>query len=136
LGIIETPHLPPDLVRAHLRDDELLVVTAPSHPWARLDRPITPNELAATPLAMRESGSGTRDTLTDHLAAQDPPLQAAAPAVELGTSAAVRSAIAAGGAPGGLSRLAVRGDLVLRRLGAIELAGPPPAPALPPVAPH
>jgi len=125
LGIIETPYLPPDLVRAHLRDDELLVVTAPAHRWARLDRPITPGELAATPLAMRESGSGTRDTLTDHLAAQDPPLQAAAPAVELGTSAAVRSAIAAGVAPGVLSRLAVRDDLVLGRLVAIELAGPP-----------
>ena len=124
LGIIETPYLPPDLVRAHLRDDELLVVTAPAHRWARLDRPITPSELAATPLAMRESGSGTRDTLTDHLAAQDPPLRAAAPAVELGTSAAVRSAIAAGVAPGVLSRLAVRDDLVLGRLVAIELAGP------------
>src|SRR5690242_11796810 len=29
LGFIETPHLPADLVTAHLRDDEMLVVTAP-----------------------------------------------------------------------------------------------------------
>ena len=45
--------------------------------------------------------------------------------MELGTSAAVRSAITAGVGPGVLSRLAVRDDLVLGRLVAIEVAGPP-----------
>jgi molybdate transport repressor ModE-like protein len=125
MGIIETPHLPPDLVRAHLRQDELLVVAAPSHPWGRLSRPLAVRELAAMPLVSREAGSGTRDTLSDYLGALEPPLTAAAPAVELGTSAAVRSAIAAGVAPGVLSRLAVRDDLVLGRLVAVELAGPP-----------
>jgi DNA-binding transcriptional LysR family regulator len=73
---------------------------------------------------MREAGSGTRDTLTDHLAAQDPPLRPTI-AMELGTSAAVRSAIAAGIGPGVLSRLAVRDDLVLGRLVAVDVAGPP-----------
>jgi DNA-binding transcriptional LysR family regulator len=125
LGVIETPHLPPDLVRAHLRHDELLVVVAPSHPWARLERAVALPELAVTPLVTREAGSGTRDTLTDYLAAASPPLASVAPAVELGTSAAVRSAIAAGVGPGVLSRLAVRDDLVLGRLVAVELAGPP-----------
>jgi DNA-binding transcriptional LysR family regulator len=125
MGIIETPHLPPDLVRAHLRDDELLVVAAPTHAWARLLRPISQNELASMPLVTREAGSGTRDTLTGYLAALEPPLEAVPPAVELGTSAAVRSAIAAGVGPGVLSRLAVRDDLVLGRLVAVDLAGPP-----------
>ena len=124
LGFIETPHLPADLVTAHLRDDEMLVVTAPGHPWARHRRPLSLAEIAATPLVMREAGSGTRDTLTDHLAAQVPPLHARI-AMELGTSAAVRSAIAAGVGPGVLSRLAVRDDLVLGRLVAVEVAGPP-----------
>jgi DNA-binding transcriptional LysR family regulator len=125
MGIIETPHLPPDLVRAYLREDELLVVAAPSHPWARLRRPVSLAEIAATPLVAREAGSGTRDTLMDCLAAQEPPLSPVPPAVELGTSAAVRSAIAAGVGPGVLSRLTVRDDLVLGRLVAVELAGPP-----------
>ena len=75
-------------------------------------------------MVMREDGSGTRVTLTDHLAAQHPPLSARI-AMELGTSAAVRSAIAEGVGPGVLSRLAVRDDLVLGRLVAIEVAGPP-----------
>jgi DNA-binding transcriptional LysR family regulator len=124
LGFIETPHLPPDLVTEHVRDDELLVVTAPGHPWARRRRPLSFAQIAAVPLVMREAGSGTRDTLTDHLAAQDPPLRPKI-AMELGTSAAVRSAISAGVGPGVLSRLAVRDDLVLGRLVAVELAGPP-----------
>jgi DNA-binding transcriptional LysR family regulator len=124
LGFIETPHLPAGLVTAHLRDDEMLVVTAPGHSWARRRRPLPLAEIAATPLVMREAGSGTRDTLTDHLAAQHPPLSARV-AMELGTSAAVRSAIAEGVGPGVLSRLAVRDDLVLGRLVAIEVAGPP-----------
>ncbi|HEX4289584.1 MAG TPA: LysR family transcriptional regulator [Trebonia sp.] len=124
LGFIETPHLPAGLVTAHLRDDEMLVVAAPGHPWARRRRPLPLAEIAATPLVMREAGSGTRDTLTDHLAAQHPPLSARI-AMELGTSAAVRSAIAEGVGPGVLSRLAVRDDLVLGRLVAIDVAGPP-----------
>jgi DNA-binding transcriptional LysR family regulator len=124
LGFIETPHLPADLVAEVLRDDELLVVTAPGHPWARRRGPLALTEVAATPLVMREAGSGTRDTLTDHLAAQDPPLRPTI-AMELGTSAAVRSAIAAGVGPGVLSRLAVRDDLVLGRLVAVDVAGPP-----------
>jgi len=124
LGFIETPHLPSDLVTVRLRDDELLVVAAPGHRWAHRRRPLTLGEIARTPLVMREAGSGTRDTLTDHLAAQDPPLRPAI-AMELGTSAAVRSAIAAGVGPGVLSRLAVRDDLVLGRLVAVEIAGPP-----------
>jgi DNA-binding transcriptional LysR family regulator len=124
LGFIETPHLPADLVTTHLRDDEMLVVTSPGHPWARRRRPLSLAEIAATPMVMREAGSGTRVTLTDHLAAQHPPLSARI-AMELGTSAAVRSAIAEGVGPGVLSRLAVRDDLVLGRLVAIEVAGPP-----------
>jgi DNA-binding transcriptional LysR family regulator len=124
LGFIETPHLPTDLVTAHLRDDEMLVVTAPAHPWARRRRPLSLTEIAETALVMREAGSGTRVTLTDHLAAQHPPLSARI-AMELGTSAAVRSAIAEGVGPGVLSRLAVRDDLVLGRLVAIEVEGPP-----------
>src|ERR1700733_1787433 len=124
LGFIETPHLPSDLITEHVRNDELLVVTAPGHPWASRRRPLELAQIAATPLVMRESGSGTRDTLTDHLAAQRPPLRPKI-AMELGTSAAVRSAIAAGVGPGVLSRLAVRDDLVLGRLLAVEVAGPP-----------
>jgi molybdate transport repressor ModE-like protein len=124
LGFIETPHRPAGLVTALLRDDEMLLVTAPGHPWAGRRSPLPLAQVAATPLVIREAGSGTRDTLTDYLAAQDPPLRARV-AMELGTTAAVRSAIAEGVGPGVLSRLAVRDDLVLGRLVAVEIEGPP-----------
>jgi len=124
IGFIETPHLPVSLITEHVRDDELLVVVAPGHPWAKRRGPLTLAELARMPLVMREAGSGTRDTLTDYLAARDPALRTTA-VIELGTSAAVRSAIAAGVGPGVLSRLAVRDDLVLGRLVAVEVEGPP-----------
>lgn len=47
----------------------------------------------------------------------------APPAVELSTTAAVRSAITAGTAPGVLGELAVRDDLVLHRLAAVAVSG-------------
>ena len=59
IGIIETPHLPPDLVRAYLREDELLVVAAPSHPWARLRRPVALAEVAC--LAARHARGRERN---------------------------------------------------------------------------
>ena len=71
----------------------------------------------------REEGSGTRDALETALALRMPGVVLPTPAIELATSAAVRSAIAAGIAPGVLSRMAVRDDLVLGRLVAIPVDG-------------
>ncbi len=122
VGLIETPHVPHDLARTALGHDELVVVVGRDHPWARRTRPLPRPRLAATPLVMREPGSGTRDALAVALAAEG---LAPVPALELGTTAAVRSAIAAGTAPGVLSRLAVHDDLVLGRLVTVEVAGPP-----------
>lgn len=124
LGLIETPRLPADVVTQPLGDDELVMVAAPRHPWVFRSDPVTLAEAAETPLVMREPGSGTRDAFADVLAAADPPLSARAE-VELGSTAAVRSAIADGVAPGVLSRLAVRDDLVLGRLLMVVLDAPP-----------
>jgi DNA-binding transcriptional LysR family regulator len=102
-------------------DDELIVVTAPDHAWSRRNASLTAAELAQTPLVTREDGSGTRDALESALASRVPGVELPSPAIELATSAAVRSAIAAGIAPGVLSRMAVRDDLVLGRLVAIPV---------------
>ena len=42
-------------------------MVAAGHPWSRRRRPISANELAKTPLVLREPGSGTREVLTDAL---------------------------------------------------------------------
>ena len=124
LGFIESPHLPPGLSAAAVQDDEMVLVVAPEHPWARRRTPVTTRELAATALVTREHGSGTRDVL-EHLLTTAGAETLAEPLVELSTTAAVRSAIAAGTAPGVLSALAVRDDLALHRLVVVPVRGLP-----------
>ncbi|WP_281272120.1 LysR family transcriptional regulator [Mycetocola tolaasinivorans] len=63
IGFIESPEVPAGLDFRWIATDELIVVVAPSHPWARRTSGITPEELAARPLVVREEGSGTREAL-------------------------------------------------------------------------
>lgn len=107
LGFVESPTVPTDLASAVVGSDELIVVVAPEHPWARRRGPIPAKELAATPLLVREQGSGTRVTLDSLLADHD----RAEPVVEVTSNAAVRVSAVAGMGPAVLSRLAVEGSL-------------------------
>ena len=120
LGFVETPRLPGDVHAMTLREDELVVVVAPEHPWALREGPLDPAELAATPLVVREGGSGTRDAYEELLpaAGETPPVQ------ELGSNAAVRIAVASGAGPAVLSMLAVRSGLESGQLLRVPVAGP------------
>ena len=69
IGFVEGPHDPPDLQTRVVAGDDLVVVVAPSHPWARRRRPLSAADLAATPLVLREAGSGTREVLERALGA-------------------------------------------------------------------
>ncbi|MBF6468186.1 LysR family transcriptional regulator [Nocardia beijingensis] len=117
LGFVEGPHPPPDLGSRVLGTDELVVVVAPGHPWARRRRPVTLRDLATTPLLWREPGSGTRDTVWELVGAQ---CQPARPAAELGSAAAIVAAARAGVAPAVLSRLIAGPDLDSRALVAVQ----------------
>jgi DNA-binding transcriptional LysR family regulator len=114
LGFIESPSAPAGLSTRRVAKDRLVVIVAPTHPWARRRRPVTTADLVTVPLVVRERGSGTRETLERALhragAGQIMPL------VELGSSAAVRGAVAAGTGPAVMSRLAVAADLAEGRL--------------------
>ena len=120
LGFVETPRLPGDVHAMTLREDELVVVVAPEHPWALREGPLDPAELAATPLVVREGGSGTRDAYEELVpaAGETPPVQ------ELGSNAAVRIAVASGAGPAVLSMLAVRSGLESGQLLRVPVAGP------------
>lgn len=63
LGFVEGPSVPPGLASRVVATDRLVVVVAPGHPWARRRTALLAAELAATPLVVRERGSGTRETL-------------------------------------------------------------------------
>ncbi len=61
IGFLPDP--PPDetIETIHLGHDELVVVVAATHPWARR-RTIAPSDLSSEPFVTREPGSGTRAT--------------------------------------------------------------------------
>lgn len=123
LGFIESIEVPVDLEARRIATDELVVVVAPDHPWARAGRSISIAELTSTPLVTRERGSGTRRSLELLIAERDPDAALVAPAGELQTAAAVRAAAASGIGPAVLSALAVRDDITLGRLVLVKLRG-------------
>jgi len=120
LGFVEGPEAPKGLRHRLVGVDELVVVVGSSHPWAqRPSRRISVHTLAATPLVVREAGSGTRTVLERALAH----LSTVPPALELSSTAAVRAAVAAGAGPAALSAHAVRDDVASGRLVPIAVAG-------------
>ncbi|MBJ7905237.1 LysR family transcriptional regulator [Streptomyces sp. NPDC091385] len=117
LGFVEGLSVPTALDSAVVARDRLVVVTAPTHPWARRSRPLAPEELAATPLILRERGSGTRQVLDAALGGLARPL------IELSSTTAVKAAAVGGAGPSVLSELAVGEELATRRLVGIPVAG-------------
>jgi DNA-binding transcriptional LysR family regulator len=121
IGFIESPGQLSGLQSIAVARDRLVLVVAPGHPWAGRRRPVGPDELAATPLISRETGSGTRETADRALGANGVPV--ARPLLELGSSAAVRSAVAAGAGPALISELVVATELAAGVLTTVPTTG-------------
>ncbi|MEW1718921.1 LysR family transcriptional regulator [Streptomyces sp. NPDC093109] len=120
LGFVEGLATPEGLDSAVIGHDRLLVVTAPSHPWARRRTPLDPAELARTPLILREPGSGTRQVLDAGLT---PYGGLAEPLLELASTTALKAAAVSGAGPCVLSELAVVDELAAHRLVSVPVAG-------------
>lgn len=121
LGFIESATLTKGLRARQVGTDRLVVVVTPAHPWARLRNPLPAAELAATPLVVREPGSGTRDALEQ--VCHGAGLTVVEPAQSLASNAAVRVAAMAGVAPAALSEHAVREAVDTGRLVRVEVDG-------------
>ncbi|GAA0489175.1 LysR family transcriptional regulator [Streptomyces stramineus] len=119
LGFVEGPGQPAGLDGTVIGHDRLVVVTAPSHGWAR-GGPLDAEELAATPLILRERGSGTRQVLDAALAAHG---GLADPLLELSSTTALRAAVRGGAGASVVSELAVREEFAARRLVEIPVSG-------------
>ncbi|GLX06231.1 LysR family transcriptional regulator [Microbispora sp. NBRC 16548] len=132
-GFIESPAVPRELTSWPVAEDRLVVVVAPGHAWARRGEPLRGEplrgepsrgeplsraDLAATPLVVREPGSGTRHALDRLLTGPD----VAPPILELSSNAAVKVAVETGVAPAVLSRLAVAAELRDGRLIEVPVA--------------
>ncbi|MCL8012439.1 LysR family transcriptional regulator [Streptomyces sp. AS02] len=116
LGFVEGLSVPTGLDSVVIAHDSLIVVTAPGHVWSRRRRALEASELAATPLILREKGSGTRQVLDAALGGLARPL------IELSSTTAVKAAAVSGAGPAVLSELAVGEELSMRRLVRIPLA--------------
>lgn len=123
LVFVESPDVPASVSVPHhsrtVATDRLVVVVAPAHPWAVRTRPLSLAELAATPLVVREPGSGTRVSLEQALAGT----RMAPPALELTSNAAVRIAVATGAGPAVLSEHAVEAVVARGELRAVMVEG-------------
>ncbi len=103
--------------------DELLVVVAGDHPWARPGVRVSARMLAETPLIQREPGSGTRWTLDRALQQTLGKVELAPPMLELTSTTAIKAAAQNGLAPAVISSLAVADALQLSHLVAVHVEG-------------
>jgi DNA-binding transcriptional LysR family regulator len=119
IGFIEGPavsvHGLTELVVAH---DELRVVVASGHPWARR-RAIPFKALATQPYLAREAGSGTREVAAAALAAKGVELS---PALEVSSAEGLKRAVLAGGFSL-LSERVVEPEVAAGALRAIPVSG-------------
>jgi DNA-binding transcriptional LysR family regulator len=135
IGFIEGPKVPGGVQAREVARDELAVVVAPSHEWARRRR-VRGAQLATTPLISRESGSGTR-LAWEKAVREQLDVDLATPILEVSSTTAIKAAVMGGIGPavlsvravtaeltaGTLVRLAVPGLDLTRRLRAIWPAG-------------
>lgn len=115
-GFVESDELEAD-VFAH---DRLVVIAGPDHPLAGR-RDLTAEQLCREPCVLREEGSGTRSVIEHMLSEKG---LDHAPAMSLGSTEAIKRAVAAGAGISLVSLLAVAGELAngsLVRLPAPEL---------------
>jgi DNA-binding transcriptional LysR family regulator len=119
IGFIEGPaasmHGMRELVVAH---DEILVIVAGDHPWARR-RAVALKALTGEPFLAREAGSGTRAVATATLAGAGVELQ---PTLEVSSAEALKRAVLAGGFTL-LSERVVASEIAAGTLAAIPVSG-------------
>lgn len=109
LGFIEGPSGRADLKTESFLEDEIVLVAPPSHEWVDAGTPIPPHALAQVPLLVREHGSGTRQIIEDALARAKVLKKKLQIAMELDSTEAIKSAVAAGLGVGFVSRWALPG---------------------------
>lgn len=117
VGFVEGPPREPQVEAAAWRDDELVVFARTGDPLARRRRlPLA--QLAAARWVLREAGSGTRAVFESALQAHG---LRVTPAVTMGHSEAVKSAVRAGLGIGCLSTMALRTELAAKEFARLRV---------------
>jgi DNA-binding transcriptional LysR family regulator len=123
LGLVG--HLPaePALESIPLAGDRLVVIAPPGHPLASPGRKVPWSRLRGLPFWIRESGSGSRETVREALAAAGVDPDDLRIIGELGSNESIKRAVRTGSGLGFVSSLAAADDVAGGRLSIIEAAG-------------
>ena len=111
IGVVEGEIDDPALVVTTVARDDMVLVVAPDHLWAKRDG-VWAKELTQSPWVLREPGSGTRSILEAAVAAAGLEMTDIDIAIELASNEAVRTAVEAGAGATVLSRLVANAALV------------------------
>lgn len=123
VGLIEAPSHHPNLTTHVCCEDELLLICAPDHPYAKLDK-IAPRQLAEMPYISREAGSGTREVIDQYFRDHGMPPEDLNIVMELGSREAIKGAVEAGLGVAIVSGSTIVKELKLGDLVAVPLDAP------------
>ncbi len=118
IAYVEGPVEQSGLERTPWHEDDLVVIGAPDHPLARRLH-LQCCDLREVPFVLREAGSGTREVMEQALAAHGISVKVV---MELGSTEAVKQAVAAGLGLSIVSRSAIQLELALRRLSVLAVS--------------
>lgn len=110
------------LVFTELIDDELILITSPEHPWAKLPS-ISLNDMASQPVILRQKGSGTRAVTLRILAEKGLDVSRLKVAAEMGDAEAVKQGIKSGIGVSFMSVHAVSYELLTGSLASTSIQG-------------
>jgi DNA-binding transcriptional LysR family regulator len=113
IGLVEGPVDDKNLTALPWRTDVMQLIAAPDHAFAMSAGPIDPKQIANEVLIVREPGSGSREVVTQALAAHgiEP-----ARTLEIGSTAAIKQVVAAGVGISIVSVVSVKDQVQLGRL--------------------
>lgn len=120
-----TEGLPPDcdgLLSVVFLRDKLVPIGPPDHPSLKAGcKPLTLRQFCAEPIIMREAGSGTREVIEHALAKRGQELQR--PALILGSTEAIKHAVAAGLGVAIVSHLTIQTEVGAGQLAILPVHG-------------
>jgi len=119
-ALVEGPVAESRLAIRRFRDDELILIVAASHPWARRRRAIAPSALSDEAFIAREPGSGTGAVVERALVGVGIQLT---PRVRIADSRGIAEAVASGAGVGIVSELVAAPLLQSGRLARVAIAG-------------
>jgi DNA-binding transcriptional LysR family regulator len=122
LGAVGAPTTHPDLVAEPFAHDEVVLVCAPSHPWAKRGG-VSLAEVAVEPLIVQQRGAGIRAVVEDHLRAAGVPVEELNIVAEMGLMESAKQAAMAGGGVTFVSGWAIGAELEHGSLAMVAVDG-------------